>query len=168
MRSIAAIALLAVAIPAVALPAVAMAGDIEIKGAEMRASIGHSPNTAGYMTIVNHGAKPDRLLSASCGCAGMVMVHKTEVSGGMAMMMSEPAITIPAHGEVTFKPGGLHLMVMDLKKPVALGTVQDVTLTFEHAGKVTAVFLIKTQIDAAPAGSSARSQAGSMGAMPGM
>jgi copper(I)-binding protein len=144
MRRIAAFTLLAAAIPAFA-----HAGDIEIKGAEMRASIGHSPNTAGYMTVVNRGGKPDRLLSAACGCAGMVMVHKTEMSGGMAMMTGEPAVAIPAHGEVTFKPGGLHLMVMDLKQPLADGTVQDVTLTFERVGKVTAAFKVKAQIGAA-------------------
>jgi len=155
---------LAAALLAAAIPALARAGDIEVKGAELRASIGHSPNSAAYMTLVNRGDKPDRLVSAACACAGMVMVHRTEVSGGMAMMMDSPAVAIPAHGEAAFRPGGLHLMLMGLKKPLVDGSEQEITLTFARAGQVRAKFKVKAQVDAAPP----PAHPTPMGAMPGM
>jgi copper(I)-binding protein len=143
--------------PAIALaaallfPALAHAGDIAVTGAQLRASIGHSPNSAAYMTLTNAGGRADRLLSASCACAARVEIHATEVMQGMVMMESAASVNIPAHGVVSFKPGGLHLMLTGLKQPLADGGEQKLTLVFQHAGPVTAPFRIKARIDAGAA-----------------
>lgn len=143
-------------------PALAHAGDIRVEAPVMRASIGRSPATAAYMTLVNTGATADRLVSARCDCAGMVMVHKTEIANGMAMM-GEAAVVVPAHGSSAFHPGGLHLMLMRLNKPLLDGAEQPVVLVFEHAGELKIAFKIKTQI---PGGSGEATVP--MGSMPGM
>jgi copper(I)-binding protein len=159
--TLAAAALFALITSALAAPGLARAADVSVRAAVLRASIGKSPNTAGYMTLINDGAAPDRLVSARCACAGMVMIHKTEMAHGMAMMADAPAVVVPAHGQVRFQPGGLHLMVMDLKKPLIEGDSQDVVLVFEHAGPVTARFAVRSHVEA-------DSATGPMGPMPGM
>jgi copper(I)-binding protein len=57
-------------------------------------------------------------------------------------------VTIPAKGEVAFKPGGAHLMVFGLKKPAEAGTTMPMTLTFERAGKVTVPVFVTANVDA--------------------
>lgn len=151
-----------IALAVLAAPALAHAGDVQVTRPVIRASIGRSPNTAAYLTIVNSGDRPERLLSVRCGCASMVMVHKTEMANGMAKM-DDASVTVPPHGEAVFRPDGLHLMVMGLTKPLIAGGEQPLTLTFEHAGAVTVRFKVEDQIDAIAAPAQ-----GSMGGMTGM
>ena len=58
--------------------------------------------------------------------------------GGMMTMRQVPSIEVPADGSVELKPGGLHIMLLDVKKTLAVGDTLEVTLTFENAGEVTA------------------------------
>ena len=92
-------------------------GGLTIKDAVVRATPAGVPNTAAYLTIVNGGAKPDKLLSAVCDCARSVEIHISHVMNGMAMMMPSGPVDIPAGGQASFAPGGRHLMVMGLKAP---------------------------------------------------
>lgn len=138
-------ALLAVGAPA-------LAGDITVSGARLRPSMGDSHNTAGYLTVTNTGGAPDRLLSASCACAGRVEAHRSMSGGGMATMAPAGPVAVPAHGGVAFRPGGLHLMVMGLKAPLKEGAAQEMTLRFERAGAVKARFAVTSRIAPAPIG----------------
>ena len=127
-------------------PAAAQGSELTIKDAVMRAVAPGVPNTAGYLTIVNAGAKPDRLLSASCACARRVEVHQSMVMNGSAMMMAAGPVEIPSHGQLSFTPGGYHLMVTGLKTPLKDGDEQPVELRFAHAGTVTARFAVHARI----------------------
>jgi periplasmic copper chaperone A len=149
MKTLIALALFA----ALAGPAAAQearAGDLVIKDAVVRAMPPGAPNTAAYLTIVNEGAKPDALVSASCGCARSVEPHLSHVMDGQAMMMPAGPVTVPARGEVSFSPGGYHLMVMGLKSPLKDGSLQEMTLKFRHAGAVKVPFKVETRIETAP------------------
>ncbi|HQT45694.1 MAG TPA: copper chaperone PCu(A)C [Acidocella sp.] len=73
---------------------------------------------AGYMQLRNDGAADVVLTGAASPACGSLMLHKSEDKSGMAMMMAVPSITIPAHGSVTFAPGGYHLMCMKPKMKV--------------------------------------------------
>jgi copper(I)-binding protein len=128
------------------------AGDLTLSGLAVRASLGASPNTAGYLTIANAGSKPDRLLSVSCACARKVEMHASEMSGGMATMKATGPVTVPAKGSVSFAPGGLHLMVMGLNTRLNDGAMQEMVLRFERAGAVKAGFHVKAKIDQGMAG----------------
>ena len=101
------------------------------------------------MVISNSGAAPDKLIAARCACAASVGIHETEDMAGMATMTSAGPIVIPAHGQVVFHPGGLHLMLTGLKEPLAEGGEQDMTLVFQHAGTMRVSFHIRAQIPAA-------------------
>jgi len=116
------------------------AGNLELIHPHIRASMGQSPTTAGYLTILNNGRTADRLLSVSCACAASVTVHEMKMTGSMASMKAVPSVAIPAGGKVTFAPGGLHLMVMGLKAPIKAGDRVEMVLTFDRAGVVKTPF----------------------------
>jgi len=124
---------------------------ITISEGVVRASIGKAPNSAAYMVIANAGGTADRLISASCACAAKVEAHESHAMAGMPSMMEMRAtgpVTIPAHGSVSFRPGGRHLMLTGLKGRLTDGGVQKITLVFEHAGAITADFHISARIAA--------------------
>jgi periplasmic copper chaperone A len=155
MKTLLAVALVAAApVALLAGPAAgqeARAGDLVIKDAVVRAMPAGAPNTAAYLTIVNEGGKPDALVSASCDCARSVEPHLSHVMDGQAMMMPAGPVTVPAKGDVSFSPGGYHLMVMGLKGPLKDGSLQEMTLKFRHAGAIKAPFRVETRIETAPA-----------------
>ena len=116
------------------------AGNLELIHPHIRASMGQSPTTAGYLTILNHGKTDDRLVSASCTCAASVSIHEMKMTGSVASMKAVASVAIPAGGKVTLAPGGMHLMVMGLKAPIKAGDMVEMVLTFEKAGAVKTPF----------------------------
>jgi periplasmic copper chaperone A len=114
-----------------------MASDVMVMGAFARASA-VSTATSGvvYMTLMNHGAVPDKLMSISTPVANMAMLHESVEEGGVAKMKDMSDLEIPAGGSVEMKPGGLHIMLMGLGAPLKKGRSLKLTLEFEHAGKV--------------------------------
>ena len=145
------IAALAAAALAGSAAAEAPAGGLTIKDAVVRATPAGVPNTAAYLTIVNGGAKADKLLSAACDCARSVEIHISHVMNGMAMMMPSGPVDIPGGGQASFAPGGRHLMIMGLKAPLKAGAVQEVTLRFQVAGIVKTAFQVQDRIASTPA-----------------
>ncbi|MDB5472026.1 MAG: hypothetical protein JWR84_3586 [Caulobacter sp.] len=125
----------------------AKAGAIDISGAWSRPAPAGG-NGVGYVVLAN-GGKTDRLLSASTPVAGRIEMHESMVMGGKAMMHARPrGIELPAGKTVAFKPEGLHLMLIGLKKPLKVGETVPVNLKFETSGTVTVPF--KVQVTAAP------------------
>lgn len=88
----------------------------------------------GYFRITNKGDTEDALISASSRRAGMVQIHENSSEKDMITMKSVKSVVIPAGETVSFAPGGLHLMLMQLKQPLVEGEKVDMTLTFEKAG----------------------------------
>ena len=95
----------------------------------------------GYMVIRNAGAA-DRLVSASSPAAGKVELHVHINDNGVMKMREVPGFDVPAKGAFELKPGGAHLMFMDLKRPFKEGDKVPVTLKFEKAGEVKADFQV--------------------------
>ncbi len=102
----------------------------------------------GYLRIVG-GASGDRLISARADIAGRVELHTMSMDGNVMRMRQVDAIEVPAGQTVELKPGGLHLMFMDLKTPLKTGVAFPLNLRFEKAGEVTVE--VKVQ-PGAPAG----------------
>lgn len=96
-----------------------------------------SPVAAAYMTIRNEGTANDKLLSVTTSIAGHTMIHETVVDeNGVAKMDMIDALVIPAGKSVTLKPGGTHVMLMDMKEPVTGKEKIELDLKFENAGDV--------------------------------
>lgn len=136
MKALIAAALLVAAAPAHAalMPPPVVAHDATIRPAPKGL-----PATAAYLTLKSLRDRPERLLSVSCGCAARVEAHQTTQTGGV-MHMAPAAVVVPPKGEVRFAPGGLHLMVMGLKRPIHAGDTVTMRLTFDHASPVVVRF----------------------------
>ncbi len=124
-----------IAILAVVLPAAAQAGNVTVSKPWMRFLLPSIP-AAGYMVLQNNGDAPAALTGASSPDCGSLMLHESQDDSGMAMMMMVQSIPIPAHGSVSFAPGGYHLMCMDPKMKV--GDSVPVTLTLQDGTSIVA------------------------------
>lgn len=94
--------------------------------------------SAVYMLIENPLAEDDSLQSAACPEAGMTQIHMSSMdASGKMTMQEQKSVLIPASGEVTFQPGGLHVMLIDLKQDLTTADKIEVTLKFEKAGEMT-------------------------------
>src|SRR6185312_6384035 len=114
----------------------ANAADVQVDKAWSRATAKGAAVGAGYMTITNKGASADRLVSASSPAAGKVEVHTMAMNNGvMTMRPATGGVSVDAGKSVSLSPGGLHLMLMQLKAPLKQGDKVPVTLQFEKAGK---------------------------------
>jgi len=90
-----------------------------------------------YLTIVNEGGMADRLIAIQTEAAEVVEFHETRKEGDIMMMQRvEGAIEIPADGQVAFKPGGLHIMLIGLKQSLDPGERFGITLEFDKSGAV--------------------------------
>ena len=93
----------------------AFAGSLEIQKLQIRATAPGMKATGGYLTITNHGKADDALISASADFAGRVELHEMLMDGDVMKMRERKAgIAVPAGSTVMLKPGGLHLMLMEL------------------------------------------------------
>ena len=117
-------------------PASSTAGGIAVSGAWARAAA-LGGTSAAYLTIDNAGSSADRLLSVSTPAAGSTQVHETTSDpSGMTGMQPVDGIDVPAGGQVQLKPGGYHIMLMDLTKALTAGETVQLTLVFQKAGPV--------------------------------
>ncbi len=92
---------------------------------------------AGYMVLENTGDTDVVVTGAASPACGMLMLHKSEDSSGMAMMMDVPNVTVPAHGSVTLAPGGYHLMCM--QPDMKVGDTVKMTLMLQGGASVVVV-----------------------------
>ena len=94
-----------------------------------RATPGGAKVGGGYLTIENKGTAPDKLVGATADAAGKIEVHEMSMNNGtMTMRPVEGGLTIGPGKTVKLAPGGLHLMMMDLKSPLKQGDKVPVTL----------------------------------------
>jgi hypothetical protein len=113
---------------------------VQIEKPWTRATAPGAQVAGGYMSVKNAGAA-DKLLSASSPVAARVELHVHTNDNGVMRMREVPGgYAIPAKGTFELKPGGAHLMFMDLKAPFKEGTKVPVTLKFEKAGEVKTEF----------------------------
>jgi copper(I)-binding protein len=121
-------------------------GALTLSDLQLRATPAGLPTSAAYLTIANAGRTADKLLSIDCACAASAMMHETRTVNGVSSMTMVGEVAIPAGGKVQFKPEGLHVMLVGLKKPLKAGTTQTMTLRFQKAGTVKAAFAVKDVI----------------------
>lgn len=119
---------------------VVKAGGLEVSDGTTKAMLPGQPVGGGYVTIRNTGNGDDRLIGIESTAAGRAEIHEMAmVNDVMKMRKLDDGIIIPAGQTVELKPGGLHMMFFDVRKPFAEGDKVPVTLIFEKAGKVEIV-----------------------------
>ena len=88
--------------------------------------------SAAYMKIENPTAVAWELVGGVSPAARVVELHEMKMAQGLMKMAKIERVVIPAHGAVTLKPGGFHLMLIDLKSPLHAGEALTVTLHFKN------------------------------------
>ncbi len=103
-----------------------------------RATPAGAKTAAVYMTINNKSGAGDRLTGTSSDVADKLQIHEMKVEDGVMKMRELPGgLPIPADGSVTLQPGGYHVMLIGLKKPLTAGETFLLTLSFEKAGNIS-------------------------------
>ena len=115
---------------------------VEIEKPWTRATPPGAKMAAGYMTIRNKAASADKLLSVTSSGAARVETHVTIKDGDIVRMREVKGYDVPANGMLELKPGGSHLMFVDIKRPFKDGEAIPATLRFEKAGEVKVDFRV--------------------------
>jgi iron complex outermembrane receptor protein len=119
------------------------AGHIRIDHPWSRPTAAGLPMAVAYFTLENRGATEDALVAASTPVATRVEFHQTTLADGVARMRPLTQVTIGAGKTVKVEPGGIHLMLVQLKQPLDAGTQVPMTLVFREAGKVDVMLSIE-------------------------
>ncbi len=138
-----ALGLFAVPVAAAAQVGDGRAGSIVVRDAWSRATPGGAKVGAGYLVVENTSTAPDRLLGAEAEVAGRAEIHQTTGSGGVSRMQPVEALVAAPGGRIEFRPNGYHLMLVDLKRPLAQGQRFRGSLVFERAGRVPVEFEVR-------------------------
>ena len=125
-----ALACLASAATFSALPAHAQ---LTVQDAWVRGTVGQQKATGMFARITS--AQPARLVSASSPVAGIVEIHEMAMDGNVMRMRAVTGLDLPPGKAVELKPGGYHVMLMQLKQPLEPGKTVPVMLVVESAGK---------------------------------
>ena len=102
---------------------------VTVKDAWVRATVAQQKATGAFMQL--QSAQDAKLISAQSPVAGLVEVHEMSMDGGVMKMRAVPNLALPAGKAVELKPGGYHVMLMDLKGQVKEGDTVPVTLVVE-------------------------------------
>ena len=107
---------------------------LSVTGAWARATPPGTTVAAVYLVIDNTAGEADRLLAISTDRAGSAEVHTIVHDGDLAMMRRVEPLQVGAGERILFEPGGIHVMLMGLKSPLAEGQSLTLVMNFERAG----------------------------------
>ncbi len=125
---------------------------IEISQAWSRATPSSAPVAVGFLALTNRGAEADRLLGGSSDVASRVEVHEMSMDGGvMKMRELSDGLEVKPGETRELKPGGYHLMLMGLKRPLKEGDHFNIRLDFAKSGAKDVEFTVGGIGAAAPA-----------------
>ena len=122
---------LALSLSMVGMAALAQTAAVKVEGAWARATVQGQKGTGAFMSLTAKDGTS--LVGVSSPVAGVAEVHEMKMEGDIMKMRALPALDLPAGKVVELKPGGYHLMLMDLKAPLLKDSTVPVTLTFKDA-----------------------------------
>jgi len=112
-------------------------GSLKIEQPWTRATPAGAKVAAGYMTITNTGSAPDRLIGGTLPQAGRFEVHEMKMVSGVMQMREIPGgLEIKPGQKIELKPGGYHVMFMELREPLKQGDKLKGQLRFQNGGTV--------------------------------
>ncbi len=112
-------------------------GSIHISQPWARATPKGASTGAGYMTVTNKGATPDRVSCVSSDASAQCQIHSMTMDGGvMKMRPVEGGLEIKPGETVMLKPSGFHIMFVELKHPLQQGQTIKATLKFDKVGTI--------------------------------
>lgn len=119
-------------------------GELKIGHPWAKPTVAGATVGGGYLKVTNEGKTDDRLVSVTTDRAPMAQLHEMKIENDvMKMREVEGGVAIPAGQTVELKPGGLHVMFMNLTQPFVEGEKIKAKLTFEKAGPVEVEFVVQ-------------------------
>lgn len=138
-----------VALPALAQPAATV--PVKVEAAWVRASVPGQAGTGAFMRLT--ASEPLSLVGVATPVAGLAEVHEMKLEGDVMRMRAIPSLVLPAGKAVDLRPGGYHLMLMDLKAPLKPDTRVPLTLVLRDARGAQRRLELQVAVSArAPAG----------------
>jgi copper(I)-binding protein len=117
----------------IALSVHAESSPVAVSDAWVRATTPQQKATGAFMKLESKA--PATLVGASSPAASLVEVHEMRTENGVMQMRAVPRLPLPAGQTVALKPGGYHIMLIDLKAPLSPGQKVPLTLVIETEGK---------------------------------
>ena len=125
-------------------------GQVDVKSAWVRGTVAAQTTTGAYMTITS--AQGASLVGAQSTAAGTVEVHEMSMDKNVMRMRAVPRLDLPAGKTVELKPGGYHMMLIDLKRPLKKGDSVPLRLKIENKDKTVSTVEVRAEVrDAAAA-----------------
>jgi hypothetical protein len=115
----------------------AQAGDLAARDAWVREAPPGAPVMAAYLTIENRGKQADRLVAVASTDFPQTEIHNMREQNGVLRMYAIDALPVPAGGQVTLAPGGLHLMLMKPRRALRAGDTVKLELRFASGARLT-------------------------------
>ena len=134
----------ALSLAAASLAAAAQSAPVKVEGAWARATVQGQKGTGAFMSITAKDAT--QLVGVTSPVAGVAEVHEMKMEGDVMKMRALPLLDLPAGKKVDLKPGGYHVMLMDLKAPLAKDSTVPVTLLFKDAKGVESRLELKLPV----------------------
>ena len=106
---------------------------VTVKDPWVRATVAQQKATGAFMQLTARA--PARLVEVQSPVAGLVEIHEMSMTNNVMRMRAVSGLELPVGQTVELKPGGYHVMLMDLKSPIAEGQDVPLTLVFEHADR---------------------------------
>jgi periplasmic copper chaperone A len=123
------------------LPLISFAHDYQLKSLGIahpfaRATPPGAKTGGAFFTVENASPAPDKLIAVASPAAGSAEMHQMAMDGGVMKMRAVTALEVPPGGKLELKPGGYHVMLLDLKQPLKVGDKVPLKLTFQNAGSI--------------------------------
>jgi periplasmic copper chaperone A len=116
----------------------------KVEGAWIRSSVPGQHGTGAFMRLT--ASQATQLVGVSTPVAGTAEVHEMKMDGDVMKMRAVPQLDLPAGRTTELKPGGYHIMLMDLKQPLTAGSKVPLTLTFRDANGVPQKLELKVPV----------------------
>ena len=130
---------------------------VEVKDAWVRASVPGQMATGAFMKLKSKDGA--QLVSVSTPVAGIAEVHEMKMEGDVMKMRAVSVLDLPAGKTVELKPGGYHVMLMDLKTTLKQDSTVPMTLVFKDAKGVQSTLALKVPVAVSAPGAIANSNA---------
>lgn len=110
------------------------ASDIKVADAWARATLPGTTASAAYLTITNRGTSDDALIAVAAS-SGPADLHSTSMAGGIMQMRQLDRLAVPAGATVKLEAGDTHLMLTELRQPLAAGGRIALSLRFDKSAE---------------------------------
>jgi periplasmic copper chaperone A len=137
-------AAMALSLASACMAVLAQTAPVKVEGAWARATVQGQRGTGAFMSLTAKDSA--QLVGVSTPVAGVAEVHEMKMEGDVMKMRALPLLDLPAGKKVELKPGGYHIMLMDLKAPLAKDSTIPVTLLFKDAKGVQSKLELKLPV----------------------